>query len=304
MFIRVPIIGSGKPRIGSEGDPYRPLIPANISKWSADVPVDSSGTPIKNNAIVWIPDNAMVPAGAGLLRQDAIDELLSQPHRVDIDAMEQKHRTPRALLASDDFNRADENPIAGNWSTGYTSRAALRLIGNKVRATVASTQNNMASYNAVVLPNDQWGQITLATWTGSTNLFGVVLLRCASPPTDTYYQYVATAGPSVRCYISKLVAATETQFATGGSSPTWAVGDVLLATAERNAHTLYRNDQAILTGSDSAIASGRAGLLIYVTTLTNVELDNWKSGCIFIPADYSNFPKRILATLSSFGGHT
>ncbi len=55
-------------------------------------------------------------------------------------------------------------------------------------------------------------------------------------------------------------------------------GDVLRAEANGTTLRLYRNNVLVLATTDATIASGRAGITIYATTIADVELDDFSAG--------------------------
>src|SRR5256885_4960195 len=64
-------------------------------------------------------------------------------------------------LATDAFNRADENPIAGNWSS--VAGANLQLLDKAARAAAPSPgTDGVAFHNALTWPADQWAAGTIA----------------------------------------------------------------------------------------------------------------------------------------------
>lgn len=62
-----------------------------------------------------------------------------------------------APLAVDAFDRANENPIAGAWTSGPSTFADLQLVSNSVRGVTASGEA-IAYYNAFAWPADQWSE--------------------------------------------------------------------------------------------------------------------------------------------------
>ncbi len=79
MFIEVPIIGTG-----TQKDPYRPKLPANMD-WSAYIPTGSDGRPLLDKCYVCIADNRPVPAeGKGVVKQDAHQAILARDPGIDV----------------------------------------------------------------------------------------------------------------------------------------------------------------------------------------------------------------------------
>lgn len=55
-YYECPIKGTGTVK-----DPYRPDKPSFITRWSAQIPSNSDGTPKFSNCIVWVPDKILMP---------------------------------------------------------------------------------------------------------------------------------------------------------------------------------------------------------------------------------------------------
>src|SRR6267378_2171330 len=89
-------------------------------------------------------------------------------------------------LASDSFQRANENPLSngGTWTTLPTF-SALQLIGNVVEASALSVGCG-AYRNNILWPNDQSSEITLGT--GGTGTSTFILVVRASTSVKTWYE--------------------------------------------------------------------------------------------------------------------
>lgn len=100
------------------------------------------------------------------------------------------------VLATDDFNRADENPLGnGVWTAPLGASDALKIVTNQI-TSVTLGDDCLSLYDAVAWPNDQYGQITVPfidnsavnetgiglalRYTDSTHFYIVVINRNAS----------------------------------------------------------------------------------------------------------------------------
>lgn len=66
-----------------------------------------------------------------------------------------------ALPATDNFNRTDENPIAGNWTNRHNS---IQIATNVVGGVTAAAWNT-AYWNADTFSTEQYSQVVLSTFT-------------------------------------------------------------------------------------------------------------------------------------------
>jgi hypothetical protein len=183
-----------------------------------------------------------------------------------------------STLASDNFNRADENPLSGSgvWST-YSANDPLALVSNQVRGTVVGGTVDGLETHTVSLPNDQWSQATLVALGASYSEVGV-MLRFAAPNTESgYFFTVYDAGAGVHGHIVKVTATVQvglTDFAM-----TLIGNDVIRLEAIGTALTAYQNGAQVSTTTDGDFGSGRAGLFFYTQSpLANTKLDDFSCG--------------------------
>jgi len=196
---------------------------------------------------------------------------------------------------SDTFPQADENPLSsgGVWDGGYTSRVNFQVVGNRLRTTDASGSfHAVASYNGFTPTIDQFAQITLKTCVTTALIFFGVMLRAATPPTDTWYWVLGNdaAGGGAPTYgIYKVVAGTISTLIQVATS-VWAADDVITGIIRNNVSGnptifAFRNGTLVTSATDvtSPIASGRIGMDIRITTggaVGDVELANFVGGDI------------------------
>src|SRR4029079_14781477 len=103
--------------------------------------------------------------------------------------------TPTGTISTavDSFDRADSLDLGSAWDP-YTGLNALQIVGNSVRATISG--DNIESYNAVPLPNDQWSQATLTGWKNGTPYHNahVSVRLSGDPATLTGYAGMVDSG--------------------------------------------------------------------------------------------------------------
>ena len=192
-------------------------------------------------------------------------------------------------LATDDFNRTS---IGANWTGGYGSDTNLGITGERARST-SSTVDSTMTYNAVSLPDDQWAQITIPTLSTSSTSAPRVLLRFGAAGPKNGYE--CTVGRNVG-YTSRLAKWVNGSFINLGqdSAVTWQAGDLLRCEIIGSTISMYRNGVLIRTATDGSFTSGRAGIIVYSTVLSGVEVDN------FIAGEISGGSGGVVATSHDF----
>ena len=178
-------------------------------------------------------------------------------------------------LASDAFNRANENPIAGSWTSGPGNFADLQIVGNVVQSVTPGV-DGAAYYNAVVWANDQWSEVQL---TGLGVEQGGPAVRLSATAVTGYVFAVDNSGTSY--FIAKGVNGNTPILASGAHG--FAVGDVLRLEVQGTTLRAYVNGTLLASVVDADIPSGNAGLWIYNHAAAGLAVDNWAGGG-FAPA--------------------
>jgi hypothetical protein len=184
--------------------------------------------------------------------------------------------TGTPLAAADNFNRADNLNLGAAWDP-YTGRNALQLVGNSVRGSGIGG-DNVESYNAVPLPNNQWSQATLTGWNGTIYHNAHVSVRL-STNLATLTGYVGRVGSDNKASIGKWTAGVFSVLASVPYTP--GVGDILRIEAEGTTLRFFVNNVLRVSTTDASYASGRPGLTIYIDgggTVGQVQLDNFSAG--------------------------
>lgn len=185
-------------------------------------------------------------------------------------------------LATDSFNRADENPLSngGVWSTTYTGTDAPQVVGNRVRPTTAGGNSNVASLNSPTFPNNQYAKMVIATAGGASAKYYSTLVRMSAPTTFNGYRCTAyiNTDTGYTSSIAKITAGTSADLVTENAT-TWAVTDTVDCRAEGTTLSLFRNGVVLLTTSDSTYSTGRPGIRLYSQSgVANVEADDFDAG--------------------------
>lgn len=181
-----------------------------------------------------------------------------------------------SILATDNFNRADGG-LGANWTT-VTGEGSPAIVSNVVQ-TGATGTDSLAYYNAATWPNDQYSAVKLVT--AATAFCGNGPVVRAAAGADTYYQLegnFAGSGPAAGLRLLKRVAGTGTQLVQ--NSYAWSAGDTARLEIIGTTLTGYINGVSRITATDAALASGNAGLIVYVDSgLTLLaKIDDFEGG--------------------------
>lgn len=179
-----------------------------------------------------------------------------------------------AVLATDDFNRADSADFGTNW-TVTTGDAAWRITSNTAR--VSNVDSDCSEYyNAGTWPNDQYSKFKLTTAPDNTiaNDIGIGPGCRFSTSARTYYRSVG--GTVQGCHVAKFVAGAITTIAS--SATDFANGDIIQLEAVGTTIRLLQNSVQITSNTDSAIATGRPGVCFSSSTSSVPVVDDWEGG--------------------------
>ena len=182
-------------------------------------------------------------------------------------------------LGSDSFQRANANPIGGNWTQAYNGVgwSAGQLAGHLYECATAGDRAD-SYWNAATFPNDQWSTITVGSITGASS-YVATDFRIAGADAGTYYDFAwggAATGGSGTYYMQRYASGTLTTIATG--SMTVSNGDTLTGCVIGTNIYIYQNGALIFLFTDSHIASGSAGLLALGAASADATISAWSGG--------------------------
>jgi len=173
-------------------------------------------------------------------------------------------------VAYDDFDRANTNPIGGNWahSSNVTNFTHDGQIINNRYTTASNGDESLNYWNATAFSNDQFSQATI---TSTTSSYHYLMVRAANNSDSCYYLRIAQANNvSIRLLLNGSVNTIATN-----SSITFANGDIFKFTVVGNVLTGYKNGVAVVTGNNSTLTTGQPGLGGYYST---TYWDDWSGG--------------------------
>lgn len=168
---------------------------------------------------------------------------------------------------SDNFNRADANPIGGNWTTPPAYVNAMKIVSNAAYGT--STSPNMAFWNHDSFNADQWSQATVV---GNTYLNGPAVR--INGTTGNCYALLVTSTNGLRLYAISSGSYYPLTSIYAISTP---LGSVLKISVTGSSITCYLNGTHIadLDTTDTGITSGQPGITSYSSS---PGVDDWSAG--------------------------
>jgi hypothetical protein len=170
------------------------------------------------------------------------------------------------VTATDNFNRANANPIGGNWSTvgGLT---AMQVTNNAVTGTVHGT-DNAVYWNANTFSNDQYSQFRVLS---VSHVYKGLIVRC-----NGNNMYLAEVRDNSIAFW-KYVNGAWTWLGSG--SITQAAGDIFKFTATGTKLELFQNGISRGSVNDSSLTSGSPGIHSMSSSTTDT-IDDWEGGSI------------------------
>lgn len=178
-------------------------------------------------------------------------------------------------LFTDTFVRANENPLSdgGKWLNFPLSNSIqLQVLNNQCVMTTAGFVFN-ADYYTGNLPNDQFCQVTVPTWSFADSIANEALLWVRASTSGVIfsdgYNLVAFKGNYNLEGLGQLLAV--------GNAP-FAAGDTLLLAAVGSAIAVYRNGSFLAQVTDSTISSGVVALGALADALADIAFTNFQAG--------------------------
>lgn len=181
---------------------------------------------------------------------------------------------------TDNFDRANANPIGGNWVT-VPSNSAIQIVSN------AATPSSLAAdcsciWTAITsFPTDQYSQaaVTVTGTVGGNAGMGVIVR--GSKTANTYYRLCIDHAAASNVFLGKKVAGTSTAIWT--RTQAFTDGDILRLEVRGNILRALLNGVAIGADvTDNSILGGYPGLH-YSSTETAASADTWQAGSLGMP---------------------
>ena len=184
-----------------------------------------------------------------------------------------------AVIAQDNFDRADSPTLGANW-TAYSTATSAQIVSNAIENPAANVFCGNW-YNAATWPNDHYSQlIFVAAVLGNDYIIPSVRMNTGTARTS--YHFLASGpvpGTNTALIVRKEVAGVLTNLGT--RTATLALGDTMRLDGSGTTLRARQNGNQLGADiTDSAIASGVAGLQLFesILPLTDDIADNWEGG--------------------------
>lgn len=165
-----------------------------------------------------------------------------------------------AQLVSDNFTRANENPLSdgGNWGSapgsGYIN---FQVLSDFLTGTATSSTEGLQLYTGTSAPNDQYSEVTVGS--NATGNYCGATVRVNTSTGVGYVGYIYGAGGS--SFIAKLTGSGSiTVIKTGPTGLTLHTGDVIRCAVVGSTIALYQNGNIVTSVTDTTYTSGQFGI--------------------------------------------
>lgn len=181
-------------------------------------------------------------------------------------------------LASDTFQRANSNPLSGNWTVPAGS--GLQIVTNAVQAASAAVGFFVEFYNGVTWPNDQFSEVTLSVLAAANYYQGPFVRLQGAAQSGYLFVVQGPTGSATTCNLQIITAGVNANLATPFTI-TPQVGDILRLEVSGVTLTAKQNGSTVAVATDATYASGNAGMgmiLPATPAITNDIISAWDGG--------------------------
>jgi len=194
-----------------------------------------------------------------------------------------------AVLASDDFNRADAATLGANWENRQTAAARYKIVSNRAAPT-SYAADTCEFYIGVAFPVNHYSQCAVFGILGTTNTNG--LGPAVRVRTDNIgggaafldmYEMCINVAVSNNVSLNRWVARAFTNIAQ--RTQAFSDGDVARLEVSGTTLRMYRN--GVQLGADvvdSNISVGAPGICL-VSAMTAGALEDWEGGTLVAASD-------------------
>ena len=204
---------------------------------------------------------------------------------------------------SDDFNRANENPLSGGgvWTTPAIFTFSMQLVSNAATPNSVAGSDNGSIYTGADVPNDQWAKANFTVTGTNGNQQGLeLILRSTSDGVNRNdYRFIADHG-SPNVAINKMVNNASSNLVQ--TTVAWNDGDEFIAIVIGKWLGFFRSRQLMIQAVDSSHAAGDVGIGLS-TSVTTASLDNFVAGGVQTRFESATrYPKPQFAQALLVGG--
>jgi hypothetical protein len=196
-----------------------------------------------------------------------------------------------SVLASDDFNRANANPIGGSWTTA-PNHNALQLLSNTCQPSSLAVDCG-AYYSGITWPADQYAQVKVTVNSTGTGVGPGLFCRQDTGGANTCYRLVASHAAANNIELGKFIAGAFTGIWT--RTQAFTDGDTLRLEVQGTTLRAYLNGVQIgADTTDSSIASGATGIAYSSLTSATTLVDDFEGGDFVSGPPETGIPQGVL----------
>lgn len=191
-------------------------------------------------------------------------------------------------LASDDFNRANVNPMVGNWTTPVSAGwVAWKIVSNAAAPTDPTANDSVSYYNAITWPADHYSKATVNSESSTLLNAGTgVVARCAS--NGDLYRLIVNISASNNWSLNKWISPTYT--IVWDRTSAWTNGNSVELDAQGTTLRAYNNGvQVGADTTDSGLSSGSPGPGMSQTAAGETGVVDYWEGGNFAAASVENW---------------
>jgi hypothetical protein len=181
-----------------------------------------------------------------------------------------------SLLASDNFDRANANPIGAPWTTA-SGVSAMQIAGNVCTPSSLAADCG-ADHTGITWPADHYSKAKLSvTGTGGGGQGACLSVRSASGA-RTCYRLEVDHAATLNVAVEKFVAGTPSSL-IAALTQAWSDGDTWEIRAQSNRISIYLNGVLIAAATDSSspLLTGNPGIG-YSSVETAASINDWEGG--------------------------
>jgi hypothetical protein len=182
-------------------------------------------------------------------------------------------------VATDTFTGADAS-FPANFSNLDNVNGQVEIIGNKFHSPY-TVYSGARSNHAGTYTDDQYSQCVISglTFGASGDAVGVICRASLDVDTarDFYFAYV-TDNATPTCTYGKVVNGTVTNFSLDSTATTWANADVIRLYVAGTNIVLQKNGADVLSTTDSALTTGKPGVVAKAGSPDALRGDDWEGG--------------------------
>lgn len=167
--------------------------------------------------------------------------------------------------ASDNFNRANETPVAAPWASHVGG--GCNLASNVL--TSAGATLKVSSYTGT-WGNNQEAQGVVGALVSSTQYAGVAVRLSGDDGYECYTDGVNGAGHTA---IARIDNGVETELAAFSPASAFVNGDLIKLTVNGTTLEMFKNGASLGTTTDATYASGAPGVILFDLA----TLDDWSA---------------------------